>query len=189
MKTIANKEILMGADFAGLPLKNAVAEFLEANGWKVTHIGVTDPDDPDPMMYHRVGLLAGSMIANGEFERAIIFCGTGMGIHVAASKCPHVHAAVCESVPSALRCVTANNCNVLAMGAFYVAPKTAIAMADAFLNHKLGDGYEEWDGFYEYHKFGYDETENFDYEEFKKNGFEFKTPQPKLDDQPKDMTI
>ncbi|NLJ94592.1 MAG: RpiB/LacA/LacB family sugar-phosphate isomerase [Clostridiaceae bacterium] len=190
MKLVKDKQILVGADFAGAPLKNAVVEFLEKQGWEVTDVGVSDENDPNPIMYHRVGLIAGSMIANREFERALLFCGTGMGIHIAASKCPHVHAAVCESVPSALRAVTANNCNVLAMGGFYVAPKTGIAMADAFLNHNLGDGYEEWDGFYEYHKFGYDECENFDYEAFKANGFKFEEePKIELADQPEWMTI
>ena len=98
-----------------------------------------------------------------------------MGIHIAASKCPHVHAAVVESVPSALRCITGNNCNVMAMGAHYVAPQMGIAMADAFLEHNLGDGYEDWENFYEFHKLAYDELEAFDYEEFKRNGFEIKT--------------
>lgn len=190
MKLVKDKKVLVGADFAGLHLKNEIVAFLEKQGWEVTDVGVKDENDPDPMMYHRVGLLVGSMIANKEFERALIFCGTGMGIHIAASKCPHVHAAVCESVPSALRSVTANNCNVLAMGAFYVAPKTGIAMADAFLNHKLGDGYEDWDGFYDYHKLGYDECENFDYEAFKANGFKFEnSPNVELAEQPKWMTI
>jgi RpiB/LacA/LacB family sugar-phosphate isomerase len=190
MKLIKDKKILVGADFAGAPLKNVVVDFLKKQGWEITDVGVKDEHDPNPIMYHRVGLLVGAMIANKEFERALIFCGTGMGIHIAASKSPHVHAAVCESVPAALRCVTANNCNVLAMGAFYVAPKTGIAMADAFLNHNLGDGYEEWEGFYEYHKFGYDECENFNYEEFKANNFTFKEePNIKLGKQPEDMTI
>ena len=83
-------------------------------------------------MYHRVGFALGAQITEGKFERALAFCGTGMGIHIAASKCPHVHAAVCESVPAARRCAAANNANLLAMGAFYVAPRTAMAMADAF---------------------------------------------------------
>ena len=48
-------------------------------------------------MFHRIGLRVGAKIAEGEYERALIFCGTGMGIHIAASKCPHVHAAVVES--------------------------------------------------------------------------------------------
>jgi ribose 5-phosphate isomerase B len=69
-------------------------------------------------MYHRVGFRIGAEIAERRYDKALAFCGSGMGIHVAASKCPRVHSAVCESVPTALRAATANNCNVLAMGAF-----------------------------------------------------------------------
>ena len=36
-------------------------------------------------MFHRIGLRVGAMISEGEFERALVFCGTGMGIHIAAS--------------------------------------------------------------------------------------------------------
>jgi ribose 5-phosphate isomerase B len=175
MKTVKDKEILVAADFAGVPLKDAVVAHLEKKGWKVTDIGVKDANEPNPEMFHRLGLKVGAKIAEREFERALIFCGTGMGIHLAASKCPHVYAAVCESVPSALRCVTGNDCNVLSMGAFYVAPQTGIDMAEAFLNHNMGDGYEGWRNFYEFHKLAYDELEAFDYEEFKANGFEVKT--------------
>lgn len=187
MKTVKDKKVLVGADFAGVPLKDAVVAHLEKNGWEVTDIGVKSADEENPEMFHRIGLKVGAKIAEGEFERALIFCGTGMGIHIAASKCPHVHCAVCEDVPSALRCITGNNCNVMAMGAFYVAPATGIAMAEAFLNHNLGDGYEYWENFYEFHKLAYDELEAFDYEEFKNNGFEVKTlgevplgPDPKM---------
>ena len=174
MKTVKDKQILVGADIAGVPLKNAVVEHLKAKGWTVTDIGVKTEDEENPEMFHRIGLKVGAKIAEREFERALIFCGTGMGIHIAASKCPHVHAAVVESVPSALRCITGNDCNVMSMGAHYVAPQTGIAMADAFLEHNLGDGYEGWKNFYEFHKLAYDELEAFDYEEFKKNGFEVK---------------
>ena len=174
MKTVKDKQILVGADIAGVPLKNAVVEHLKAKGWTVTDIGVKTEDEENPEMFHRIGLKVGAKIAEREFERALIFCGTGMGIHIAASKCPHVHAAVVESVPSALRCIPGNDCNVMSMGAHYVAPQTGIAMADAFLEHNLGDGYEDWKNFYEFHKLAYDELEAFDYEEFKKNGFEVK---------------
>lgn len=179
MKTIKDKQILVAADFAGVPLKEAVVEHLKQKGWTVTDIGVKSLDDKNPEMFHRIGLRVGAKIAEREFERALIFCGTGMGIHIAASKCPHVHAAVCENVPSALRCITGNNCNVLAMGGHYIAPHTGIQMAEAFLEHNLGDGYETWKGFYEFHKIAYDELDNFDYEEFKKNGFTFK-PLPEI---------
>ena len=173
MKTVKNKEILVGADFAGFPLKEAVVEHLEKKGWKVTDIGVrkdSDPGDTD-LMFHRVGLRAGAMISEGEFERALLFCGTGMGIHIAASKCPHVHAGVVESVPAALRAITGNGVNVLAMGAFYVAPKMGCDIADAYLNAELGSGYEWWYNFYEFHKLAIDELEAFDYQEYKARGF------------------
>ena len=173
MKTIANKELLVAADFAGAPLKDAVVEHLEKYGWKITDIGVTKDSDPEDteLMFHRVGLRAGAMIAEKEFERALLFCGTGMGIHIAASKCPGVFAGVVESVPAALRAITGNGVNVLAMGAFYVAPKMACDIADAYLSHGLGDTYEYWPNFYEFHKIACDELEHFDYAAYKANGF------------------
>ncbi len=108
MKTIKDKQFLVGADFAGFPLKEAVCEHLRQYGWTITDVGVqkdSDLSDSD-LMFHRVGLRVGSLISEGEFERALIFCGTGMGIHIAASKCPHVHAGVVESVPAALRAIS-----------------------------------------------------------------------------------
>ncbi|MCI8292363.1 MAG: RpiB/LacA/LacB family sugar-phosphate isomerase [Hespellia sp.] len=174
MKTVKDKQVLVGADLSGAALKNVIVEHLKKKGWEVTDIGVKDEHEENPEMFHRIGLKVGAKIAEREFERALIFCGTGMGIHIAASKCPHVHSAVVESVPAALRCITGNNCNVMAMGGFYVAPQTGIEMAEAFLEHNLGEGYEYWENFYEFHKLAYDELEAFDYEEFKKNGFEVK---------------
>ena len=134
MKTIKDKYLVVGADFAGYPLKEAVVAHLKEKGWKITDLGVTAESDPNDTenMFHRVGLRVGAQISEGNFERALLFCGTGMGIHIAASKCPHVHAGVVESVPAALRAITGNGVNVLAMGAFYVAPAMGCDIADAY---------------------------------------------------------
>jgi RpiB/LacA/LacB family sugar-phosphate isomerase len=175
MKTVKEKQLLVGADFAGYPLKEAVCQHLREKGWTITDVGVTDPNvDDTENMFHRVGFRVGAKIAEGEFERALIFCGTGMGIHIAASKCPHVHAGVVESVPAALRAITGNGVNVLSMGAFYVAPQMGCEIADAYLCNELGSGYEWWPNFYEFHKLGIDEMEAFDYKEYKANGFKLK---------------
>ena len=176
MKTVKDKYLVVGADFAGFPLKEVVVEHLEKKGWKILDLGVkkdSDPNDTD-LMFHRVGLRVGAEIAEGNYERALVFCGTGMGIHIAASKCPHVHAGVVESLPAAIRAITGNGVNVLAMGAFYVAPQTACDIADAYLSNSLGSGWEWWHNFYEFHKLAIDELEAFDYEEYKKNGFKVK---------------
>ncbi|MBO5305409.1 MAG: RpiB/LacA/LacB family sugar-phosphate isomerase [Clostridia bacterium] len=173
MKTVKDKYLVVGADFAGFPLKEVVVEHLEKKGWKILDLGVkkdSDPKDTD-LMFHRVGLRVGAEISEGNYERALLFCGTGMGIHIAASKCPHVHAGVVESLPAALRAITGNGVNVLAMGAFYVAPQTACDIADAYLSSDLGSGWEWWHNFYEFHKLAIDELEAFDYETYKKNGF------------------
>ena len=174
MKTIKDKQLLMGADWAGFPLKEAVKAHLEKKGWTITDVGVTamgDQRDNTDLMFHRIGLRVGAMISEGEFERALVFCGTGMGIHIAASKCPRVHAGVVESVPAALRAITGNGVNVLAMGAFYVAPQTGCDIADAYLGASLGSGYKWWKNFYEFHKLAIDELDAFDYAKYKAAGF------------------
>lgn len=187
MKLTKDRHVVVGADFAGFPLKEAVKEHLNERGWTVEDV---TPDIDTAPMYHRVGFLVGSRIAEGEFEKALAFCGSGMGIHIAASKVPHVHAAVAESVPTARRAATANNANLLAMGAFFTGPRLAKAMADAFLENSLGDGYEDWDGFYDYHRIGYDECESFDYEAYRANGFEVVDPkEAPLGPEPRGLTV
>ena len=175
MKTIKDKQLLVGADFAGYPLKEAVCAHLRAKGWTITDVGVTDPNVEDTEnMFHRIGLRVGAKIAEGEFERALVFCGTGMGIHIAASKCPGVHAGVVESVPAAFRAITGNGVNVLAMGAFYVTPELGKQCADAFLYNDFGSGWEWWPDFDKFHQIAIDELNAFNYEEYKANGFKVK---------------
>jgi len=173
MRTARDRFVVVGADFAGFPLKEAVKAHLIERGWTVEDV---TPTLESSDMYHRVGFRVGAKIAEGEYEKALAFCGTGMGIHIAASKLPHVHAALAETLPSAKRAATANNANLLAMGAFYTAPRLGMAMADAFLESSLGEGYEDWEGFYEYHLIGYQECEDFDYEAYKANGFQVPDP-------------
>jgi len=168
MKLAKDRYVVVGADFAGYPLKEAVKHHLTERGWTVEDVTPVLEETP---MYQRAGFLVASKIAEGEYEKALAFCGTGMGIHIAASKVPHVHAAVAESVPAAKRAATANNANLLAMGAFWTGARLGEAMADAFLEASFGEGYEDWAGFLEYHQLGYDECEHFDYEAFKANGF------------------
>ena len=66
MKKVADKQILMAADFAGYPLKEAIKEDLEKKGWTVTDIGVkadSDPEDTE-LMFHRIGLRADAFLYN-----------------------------------------------------------------------------------------------------------------------------
>ena len=68
MKTIKDKQLLVGADFAGFPLKEAVVAHLKRKGWTITDVGVRTDSAPNPtdLMFHPVGLRVGSMIPGGE---------------------------------------------------------------------------------------------------------------------------
>ena len=169
MKTIKDKFIVVGSDGAGFPLKEAVKMHLEDLGWTVEDVGVKSLDGPTEM-FNRVGFRVGAKISEGEYEKGLVFCGTGMGIHVAAGKCPHVQAGVVESVPADKRAAAANNLNVLAMGAQYVSPAMGIEIVDEFLNTPFGGDYGE--AFLAMHKLAWEEIDEFDYEAFKANGFE-----------------
>jgi ribose 5-phosphate isomerase B len=173
MKTVKSKQILVGADTAGFDLKEAVCAHLRKKGWEITDMGALTADQ-NRDMFHRMAIRVASMVSEGEFDRALLFCGTGMGVHIAASKVPGIHSAVVESVPSALRAITGNGVNVMCMGGHYIAFQMGIEIAEAFLNNDLGTGYEWWPNFYEFHKLAIDEMNVFDYEEYKASGFKFK---------------
>ena len=172
MKSYKDKYLVVGADSSGFPLKEAVVKHLQANGWGITDLGVTSKENmyTAENAFQRVGFRVGAKISEREFDRALLFCGTGMGIHIAVSKCPHVHAGVVESVKAGLRAITGNGVNALAIGAFYVDEKTACEIADAYLSADLGDGYDK--AFYDSHKQAIDEIEAFDYQKYKENGFQ-----------------
>ena len=75
MEKVKDKKILAGADFVGFPLKETVVANLKVKDWEVTDVGVkfdSDHDDTD-LMFHRIGLRAGSLVSEGEFERAALY--------------------------------------------------------------------------------------------------------------------
>ena len=142
MKTVKEKQIVVGADFAGYPLKEAVCEHLRKKGWEITDIGVkanSDPEDTD-LMFHRVGLRAGAMISEGEFERALLFCGTGIGISMAANKIKGIRAACCSDYFSAQYTRLHNDANALCMGGRVVGAGLACELVDVFLATEFEGG-------------------------------------------------
>ena len=103
MKTIQDKQILVAADFAGLALKDAVVQHLKERGWTVTDVGMKADDAGTPEMYHRIGLRAGAMIAEGEFERAILFCGTGALLSPTSTQQGESIPSICHAVAISTR--------------------------------------------------------------------------------------
>lgn len=117
--------IALAVDHAGVPLRTTVLQAVIAAGHDVRDLGQHD-DYPD------VALRAGRAIAAGEADRAILVCGSGAGVSVAATKLPGIRAATCHDHYTAAQCVTHDDCNVLCLGARVIGPAIATELTEAF---------------------------------------------------------
>lgn len=129
--------IAIGADEAGLELKNLVREYLEKQGVEVSDFGVSAPEQAD---YPDVALSVAEKIADGSYERGILICGTGIGMAITANKVPGVRAAQAHDPYSAERARKSNDAQVLAMGARVVGPELAKSIVRAWLDSEFEGG-------------------------------------------------
>lgn len=122
--------IAIGSDHAGLPIKAPLAGYIESLGHEVVDVGPMsfDPDDDYPDFAAEVA----RKVANGEAERGIMMCGSGVGASVAANKIVGVRAAVCHDVYSAHQGVEHDDMNVLCIGARIVVEELAKELVAAF---------------------------------------------------------
>ena len=132
-----SKAIAVGSDDAGFHLKEAVKKYLEAEGHAVTDYGC---ETPDPVDYPDVALLVAKAVARGDHDRAILVCGTGIGMAITANKVPGVYASVAHDAYSAAKARTSNNTQVLTLGARVVAPELATTLVGIWLRSEFGGG-------------------------------------------------
>jgi ribose 5-phosphate isomerase B len=105
--------IALGSDHAGLELKREISRLLDELGLAWLDVGTDSTASCDYPVY---GRLAAEAVADGRCDRGIIFCGTGIGISLAANKVPGIRCAVCSEGFSAVLSRRHNNCNMLALG-------------------------------------------------------------------------
>jgi ribose 5-phosphate isomerase B len=131
------KELGIASDHAGLELKRALTTELGKRGVAIREYGTTTSDSCDyPDFAHSVG----RAIEEGEIERAILVCGTGVGMSIAANRHTAVRAVVCSEPLSARMARQHNDANVLCIGARVVGAGTAIDIVDAFLSATFEGG-------------------------------------------------
>ncbi|MBA2692947.1 MAG: ribose 5-phosphate isomerase B [Rubrobacter sp.] len=128
-------KIAIGADDAALELKAALIERLEEKGYEVADYGIKEGYD-----YPDVAVEVAEAVAKGEHERAILCCGTGLGMSITANKVPGVRAAQCHDVYSAERARKSNNAQVLTMGQRVIGPEAAKVVLDAWLESEFAGG-------------------------------------------------
>lgn len=134
--------IFLGSDKSGFSLKEFVKTELIKKGYEVEDGGTTDIDKPKT--FYQVAPEAAKGIKNKSFDRAILFCGTGMGMAIVANKFKGVYAAVVESVYAAKKCRAINDANILTMGGWIIGEMMGAEIAEAFLTTDFTEGLEPW---------------------------------------------
>ena len=119
--------IALGADSAGKPLLDVIAAHLAAKGQHVVK------DLSAPGFYADIAAHVAHAVKAGEFDRAFLFCGTGIGVSISANKVPGIRAALCHDAYSAERAAKSNNAHIVTMGARVIGPELAKTIADAWL--------------------------------------------------------
>ena len=129
--------LLIGSDGAGMDYKDAIAADLrdDPRVSSVTELGAT-PEDPSDT-YPSVATRAGELIMAGEADRAILICGTGIGVAIAANKVPGVRATVAHDSFSVERSVLSNDCQVLTLGQRVIGLQLARRLAREWLGYRF----------------------------------------------------
>lgn len=128
--------LVVGSDSAGFDYKEAIRAALQDDPRveSVEDVGV-HADGLDAAEYPDVGFEAGRRIVDGEADRAILVCGTGIGVAIAANKVPGIRATVAHDSFSVERSILSNDCQVLTFGQRVVGLQLALRLADEWLGY------------------------------------------------------
>jgi D-erythrulose 4-phosphate isomerase len=120
-------KIALGADSAGQPLIDVIEAHLKAKGQhKVTNLSQSG-------FYADLSAAIATEVMDGTFDRAILCCGTGIGVSIAANKIPGIRAALTHDTYSAERAAKSNNAQIITMGARVIGPELAKSIVDSWL--------------------------------------------------------
>ena len=129
--------IALAADHAGFALKDALAEWLRAEGHDVLDLGTNGPESVD---YPRFGSLLAETIAAGKADKGIAVCGSGIGISISVNRNPACRCALVNEPLSAALAREHNDANVIALGARLTGIDLAKACVTAFLSTDFAGG-------------------------------------------------
>ena len=129
--------IALGSDHGGYALKQAMMEHLRKSGVEYKDFGVFGNESAD---YPDIAVQVAEAVARGEHEKAVLFCGTGIGVSIAANKVPGIRAANCHDVFSAQMSREHNDANILTMGERVIGPELAAQILDVWLSSEFTGG-------------------------------------------------
>jgi ribose 5-phosphate isomerase B len=130
--------IAIGSDDAGYDYKEILKRDLEASD-RVVEIIDVGVDADGHTAYPKVAIAAAELVADGTVDRALILCGTGLGVAIAANKVPGVRAVTAHDGFSVERAVLSNNAQVLCMGQRVVGIELARRLVKEWLTYEFDE--------------------------------------------------
>jgi len=124
-------KIVVACDHGGFPLREAVFEAIAETGHEAIDLGITQYESVD---YPDYAEKASKVLIAGEADRAVLMCGSGLGISIAANKIKGIIAGVCHDTYSARQGVEHDEMNALCMGGLVVGKALAKDIVKAYLN-------------------------------------------------------
>lgn len=126
-------KLALAGDSAGKPLIDVLAAYLSGReGLELSELSA--PPDGAEEFYANLADRVASQVIDGTYEKAILCCGTGIGVCISANKVPGIRAALTHDTYSAERAALSNNAQIITMGARVIGPELAKAIADAWLS-------------------------------------------------------
>ena len=132
-----NSPIVLGADHFGMPLKDAIRDYLVKKGYQVVDMGV---NESTPVDYPDVGAKVAEEVGAGHYERGILVCGTGAGMAIVANKVPGVRAVCVQDPYTAERAVASNNAQIITFGSQITGTVVAEKLIDIWLESEFQGG-------------------------------------------------
>ena len=129
--------IALASDHAGYALKKELEEHLRSKGYETKDFGTYSEESCDYAVY---GSRAARSVAKGECEKAVLVCGTGIGMSLAANKVRGIRCVVCSEPFSAKLSRNHNDSNVLALGSRVVGSELAKMILDIWLESEFESG-------------------------------------------------
>ena len=132
-----HNKIFLSSDHGGFNLKTSIYKFLNDHHYDVADLGSFSLESVD---YPDYASLMAKNIKNNINARGILFCGTGIGISIAANRYAHIRAALCTNVEMASKSRRHNDANVLALGGRIIDDSIAKKIVIEFLNTQFEEG-------------------------------------------------
>ncbi|GGF70766.1 ribose 5-phosphate isomerase B [Terasakiella brassicae] len=134
---MASKIIAIACDHGGFGLKSTLVEELKKQGFDILDLGCNTTDSVD---YPDYAYKLAQAIKDGQAERGIVVCGSGIGISIAVNRFPEVRCALIHDALGARMCREHNDANVIAFGDRMIGVATALDAMNVFLNTEFEGG-------------------------------------------------